>query len=104
MSALKEALVARVSYLRPAVSPERSAIRAHRRLTATPTRRNRRGRFVVGGVLLAIVAVLAGGALLLISAKASLNADPSALANVGMPLGGGKIQSVTVRTGPHSRQ
>jgi hypothetical protein len=104
MSALKEALVARVSYLRPAYSPERAAIRAHRRLTASPTRRNRRGPFIVGGILLAIVGVIAAGALLLVSAKASLNSDASALANVGMPLGGGTIESVTVRTGPHSRQ
>jgi peptidoglycan hydrolase-like protein with peptidoglycan-binding domain len=103
MSALKEALVARVSYLRPAYSPERAAIRAHRRLTASPSRQNRRGRFVVGGSLLAIVGVIAAAALLLVSAKASLNSDSNALANVGMPLGGGKIESVTVRTGPHSR-
>src|SRR5690242_13251031 len=104
MSALKEALVARVSYLRPAYSPERSAIRTHLRLTATPGRRNRRGRFIVGGILLAIVGVVADGVLHLVSATASLTSDAIALANVGMPLGGGKIESVTVRTGPHSRQ
>ena len=96
--------MARVSYLRPAYSPERAASRAHRRLTTSPSRRNRRGRFVVGGILLAIVGVIAVGALLLVLAKASLNNDSNALANVGMPLGGGTIESVTVRTGPHSRQ
>jgi peptidoglycan hydrolase-like protein with peptidoglycan-binding domain len=101
MSALKEALVARVSYLRPAVSPERSALRAHRRLTAAP-RRNRRGRFAAGGVLLVILAVLGAGALVLVSAKASLTTDSNALASVGMPLGGGKIESVTVNGGPHN--
>jgi hypothetical protein len=104
MSALKEALVARVSYLRPAVSPERAAIRAHRRLTSGSRRRNQRGRFIIGGVLLTIVVLLGAGALLLSTAKASLNSDPNALASVGMPIGGGTIESVSVRTGPHGRQ
>jgi peptidoglycan hydrolase-like protein with peptidoglycan-binding domain len=97
--------VARVSYLRPAFSPERAALRTHRKLTAEPRRRRfRRGRFAAGGVLLVVVAVLAAGAFLLVSAKASLNGDSTALASVGMPLGGGTIESVTVRTGPHSEQ
>jgi hypothetical protein len=96
--------VARVSYLRPAVSsPERAALRAHRRLTASP-RRNRRGRFAAGGVLLAILAVLGAGALILVSSNASLTGDANALAGVGMPLGGGKIESVTVSGGPHNAQ
>src|SRR5437660_3142553 len=105
MSALKEASVAPVSYLRPALSPERAALRTHRKLTAEPSRRRfRRGRFAAGGVLLVIVAVLAAGAVVLVSAKASLTPDSNALASVGMPLGGGKIESVTVRTGPHSER
>ena len=76
-------------------------MRAHKRLTAS-SRRNRRGRYVAGGVLVAILAVLAAGALVLTSAHASLNEDSTALANVGMPLGGGKIESVVVRSGPHA--
>jgi L,D-transpeptidase catalytic domain len=54
--------------------------------------------------MLAVVAVVAVGALILVSAHASLTTDSGALAKVGMPLGGGSIQSVTVVTGPHSRQ
>jgi hypothetical protein len=57
---------------------------------------------VLGGLLVALVAV-AAGALVLLSAKASLTADSSALAKVGLPLGGGKIESVTATTGPHAR-
>ena len=47
--------------------------------------------------------VVAGG-IVLTSAKASLTSDPSAIAKIGMPLGGGTIQSVTAVTGPHSRR
>ncbi len=37
------------------------------------------------------------------SASPSLSADPSALARVGLPLGGGQIESVSVVSGPTSR-
>ncbi len=92
----------RVSYLRPAVTPERSAKRTHRRLTANK-RSGPGGRFVAGGVLVALLLIGGAAALLLTSAKASLTADSVALARVGMPLGGGKVESVSVVTGPHSR-
>lgn len=52
---------------------------------------------------MAILAVLAVGAFMLLSAKASLNSDADALANVGMPLGGGTVEKVSVVTGPHAR-
>jgi len=58
---------------------------------------------VAGGVLLVLIAVLAAGALVLVSAKASLTSDPNAIASIGMPLGGGSVESVSVVTGPHSR-
>jgi peptidoglycan hydrolase-like protein with peptidoglycan-binding domain len=94
--------VARVSYLRPALTPERAALRTHKRLTARP-RRFGRGPFIAAGILLVVVVgVLAAGALVLVSAKASLTSDSDALASIGLPLGGGKVQSVVV-TGPHSR-
>ncbi len=69
-----------------------------------PPRHRRRGRYVVVGVLL--VAVLGVGAALVIfsSASASLTTDPSALARVGLPLGGGKIASVFAVTGPRSQR
>lgn len=44
-------------------------------------------------VLVAVVFVLA---------KASLSSDPSALAKIGLPWGGGSVKSVSVVTGPHS--
>jgi peptidoglycan hydrolase-like protein with peptidoglycan-binding domain len=53
---------------------------------------------------LVLLAVVAAGALVLVSARASLTADSTALAKIGLPLGGGTIQSVDVVTGPHSRQ
>ncbi len=52
--------------------------------------------------MLAVVAVVAVGAFILVSARASLSADSSAIAKVGLPLGGGSIQSATLVSGPHS--
>jgi hypothetical protein len=94
--------VANVSYLRPTVRPNRSALKAHRRPADTPGRR--RGWFVAGGALILLVAAVGVAAVVFVSAKASLTADSAALATVGMPFGGGKIQSVTAVTGPHSRR
>jgi hypothetical protein len=62
----------------------------------------RRGRWVIGGVLLVIIGVVAVGAIIFASAKASLTGDSQAIAKIGMPLGGGKIESVSVVTGPHA--
>jgi hypothetical protein len=50
-----------------------------------------------------MIAAVAVAALIVSSGRASLTADPIALAKVGMPLGGGTIQSVSAVTGPHSR-
>jgi peptidoglycan hydrolase-like protein with peptidoglycan-binding domain len=94
--------VARVSYLRPTVTSERSASRSNRRL-AVPPRQARRGRFAAGGALLLLLAVAGVAALLFVSARASLTSDSAALAKIGMPLGGGTIEKVSVVTGPHSR-
>ena len=46
--------------------------------------------------MLTIVCVLAAGGVILASARASLSAVPSALAKIGMPLGGGSVRSVSV--------
>jgi peptidoglycan hydrolase-like protein with peptidoglycan-binding domain len=48
------------------------------------------------------VLAIAAGAFTLVSSKASLSADPVALARVALPFGGGQIKSVSVVTGPHS--
>jgi peptidoglycan hydrolase-like protein with peptidoglycan-binding domain len=88
------------SYLRSDANGSRAARRTHRRLTSQP--RRLRPRYFVFAALVVLVAVAGAGALVLTSAKASLSADGSALAKVDMPLGGGKIESVTV-TGPHGK-
>ncbi len=57
---------------------------------------------VAGAVVLVLLA--AGvAAIVVASANASLSADGAALAKIGLPLGGGKIESVTVVTGPHAK-
>jgi hypothetical protein len=90
--------VASVSYLRPPIGAHRSAAVG----AGGASRRFRRGRYVIGG-LLVVIAVVAAGALIVVSARASLTSDQVALAKVGMPLGGGTIQSLSAVTGPHSR-
>jgi hypothetical protein len=60
-------------------------------------------RYVLAGLMLVAVAGVVVAGIMLTSAKASLSADPVALAKIGMPLGGGSIQSVTVVSGPHSQ-
>jgi peptidoglycan hydrolase-like protein with peptidoglycan-binding domain len=58
---------------------------------------------VLAGIMLVAVAAVAVGAIVFASAKASLTGDPEAIAKVGLPLGGGTIESVSVVTGPHSQ-
>jgi peptidoglycan hydrolase-like protein with peptidoglycan-binding domain len=55
------------------------------------------------GVVVVLFALLVAGAVAMISSKASLTADGSALARLSMPLGGGKVVSITV-AGPHGGQ
>jgi hypothetical protein len=69
-----------------------------------PSRRARRGPWIVGGLVVAVLALLAAGAIIVSSSNATLRAGDNALASIGLPLGGGKIESVTVTTGPNSRE
>ena len=92
--------MAHVSHLRPAVRPARTSGRASR-LTQAPRYGRPTGRSSVP-VALVVVAIVVVGGVLLLSSGASLSSDDSALAHVGMPFGGGKIESVKVVTGPHS--
>jgi peptidoglycan hydrolase-like protein with peptidoglycan-binding domain len=62
-----------------------------------------RPRYFVLGALIVLIAIAGAGAWIFSSASASLSADGAALAKIGMPLGGGKIESVTV-TGPHGKR
>ncbi|MGI9183979.1 MAG: L,D-transpeptidase family protein [Solirubrobacteraceae bacterium] len=63
-----------------------------------------RGRYVFGAAVLAVLIAAAAGALIVSSSHASLTVDGTALARVGMPAGGGSVQSVSAVTGPHSRR
>ena len=65
--------------------------------------RRRRTPYVLAGLVVAVVVALAAGAVAIGSASASLASDPTALARVGMPLGGGTIESVSVLGGRTDR-
>jgi peptidoglycan hydrolase-like protein with peptidoglycan-binding domain len=94
-------IVANVSYLRTPTGARRSRVPVGR-ATSTP-KGMRPGRWMLVGLLLVAVAVIAVGAIIFASAKASLTSDPQAIAKIGMPLGGGKLESVSVVTGPHAQ-
>ncbi len=53
--------------------------------------------------MLILVGLLAAAALILVSATASLTQDPTAIAKVGLPLGGGTIESAVVTAAPTNR-
>ncbi len=57
----------------------------------------------MAGIVLLAVLLVGGLAVVLVTSHSSLKQDPSALANVKLPLGGGTIQSVSVVTGPHAK-
>jgi hypothetical protein len=46
-----------------------------------------------------VIGVVVAGALVIVSSRATLTADATALARIGLPLGGGTIESVTIVTG-----
>jgi lipoprotein-anchoring transpeptidase ErfK/SrfK len=54
---------------------------------------------VVATLFILLVVAVAVGAIAVASSSAGLTADPNALARVGMPLGGGRIESLTVTGG-----
>jgi peptidoglycan hydrolase-like protein with peptidoglycan-binding domain len=59
----------------------------------------RRAWRVIAAVVLVVVAVAGALAIVLVSAKASIERDDAGLARIGMPLGGGKIVSISVIAG-----
>jgi peptidoglycan hydrolase-like protein with peptidoglycan-binding domain len=86
------------SYLRRD-DADRAARRAHRRLTSAPRRRFGTGHLIAGTVLV-LVAALAAIAGVFATSSASLSAAGDALAQIGMPLGGGTVKSVNIDVGP----
>jgi peptidoglycan hydrolase-like protein with peptidoglycan-binding domain len=78
-------------------------VRTQARHSPTPPRRNHGARYVMGGILLVFVGLFAAGALILVSANASLTTASNGIAKVGLPLGGGKIESAVVTAAPTNR-
>ncbi|MDQ6817419.1 MAG: L,D-transpeptidase family protein [Actinomycetota bacterium] len=60
-----------------------------------------RVRYLIPAFLVVLLAGLGGAAVALSSSRSTLVGDPSALARVSLPLGGGRVESVSVVTGPH---
>src|SRR5580693_2812163 len=89
----------------PNLDRERAERRARIQARHVPPakRRNRGLRYVIGGILLVLVGLLAAAALILVSASASLTQDSTAIAKVGLPLGGGTIESAVVTAAPTNR-
>jgi peptidoglycan hydrolase-like protein with peptidoglycan-binding domain len=54
---------------------------------------------VVGTIFVLVIAAVAVGAIALASSRASLAGDPSALAKINLPLGGGRIEGVSAVAG-----
>ncbi len=94
--------MANVSYYRSTVGRRGPSLGRGGGATGLP-RRSRRGPIAAVAALVVVLGVVAAAALILVSAKASLTTDPVALARVGMPLGGGKIESVVVIQAPDNR-
>jgi hypothetical protein len=92
--------VANVSYLRPVGTSDRAGQKARR--TDAASGRAPRGRWIAGGIVLLVLIVVIGGGIMLITSKATMTADSTALATINLPRGGGTIENVVVRTGPHS--
>jgi hypothetical protein len=93
--------VANVSYLR-APGTQRAWRKSRGGVNDAP-RGRRPLRYIIAGLMLLAVAGVVVAGVALTSAKASLSADSVAIAKVGLPLGGGTIQSLSVVTGPHSQ-
>ncbi|MFZ0040982.1 MAG: L,D-transpeptidase family protein [Solirubrobacteraceae bacterium] len=86
--------MANVSYLR---TPGGERVTGKTRSgLGSSSRGPRRGAWIAGGVVLFALAAAAVAAFIFASASASLTTDSTALAKVGLPLGGGSIQSITV--------
>jgi peptidoglycan hydrolase-like protein with peptidoglycan-binding domain len=94
--------VAPVSYLRQTVDSRGRGSSVGARSGAGTGGRGP-GAYLIVGLLVVVVLAIAGAAVMLITSKPSLSADPVALARVDLPLGGGRIQSVSVVAGPTSK-
>jgi lipoprotein-anchoring transpeptidase ErfK/SrfK len=92
--------VANVSYLRQGAGQDRTPSRGVRGRLARFGRSGPRAYLIVAATV--VVGLVVVAAIALGSSGASLTASSRALATVGLPLGGGKITSVQVTSGPHA--
>ena len=69
-----------------------------------PRRARRRRPHVAGGILLIAIAAVVAAGVALKTSKPALTSDPVALAEISLPLGGAKIESVSAVTGPANDQ
>lgn len=81
---------------------ERSVHRAGRGPDGGASHGGGRLALVLGACAIVLVVIVGVGVAFVLDG-ASLGESPSALAAIGMPLGGAKIERVSVVTGPHSR-
>ncbi len=88
--------MANVSYLRTPAGGRATTYSTNRFGTA---HRRRKAPWIVGGLLVVVLGVLAAGAIIVSSSRASLAADSGALAKVNLPLGGGSVKQVVVTSG-----
>ncbi len=66
--------------------------------------RRRRWPYFTGAVVLLVIAAAVAAGVALKTSKPSLSADSVALAKIGLPLGGAKIESLSAVTGPANNQ
>jgi peptidoglycan hydrolase-like protein with peptidoglycan-binding domain len=92
--------MANVSYLQTPKSLERRYPTLYSR-KLNPPRRSRRPAGIMAGLVI-VLAALIGAALLVANSGASLVASGPGIATVGMPLGGGTIESVSVNSGQNT--
>jgi hypothetical protein len=92
-----------VSYLKTVQAPGRLGRKRTGSLASRPKRRGP-GTYIAAALVLGALGAVVVAAVLLVSSQPTLGSDPDALAKVGLPVGGGTIQSVTVTTGPHARR
>jgi peptidoglycan hydrolase-like protein with peptidoglycan-binding domain len=83
------------SSLRPADS-SKSARRAHRRLTSNSGGGGHGRWYLIGGAAVIVLIAIAAIAYVFSSSSGTLTASSTGLAKVGLPLGGGTVERVTV--------
>lgn len=66
-------------------------------------RGRRRTPYVVGAAIVVLALAIGAALVALATSRPSLTISSAALAKVGLPLGGGRVESVSVVTGPNSR-